>query len=269
MTKVEASGVCTAFGRQAAAALAMAHEGVDKLEILARTGSSVALVDVDLEIAEGEVFVLMGLSGSGKSTLVRHLNRLIDPSSGEIRVDGRDILRLDPAALRDFRRSTVSMVFQGFGLLPHRTVLQNVAFGRVARGEARSKAEQAARGWIDRVGLGGYADRRPGELSGGMRQRVGLARALAVETPLLLLDEPFSALDPLIRTEMQDLLIELQSSLRKTLVFVTHDLDEAVRLADKIAVMKDGRIVQVGAPRTILDSPADAYVARFVKRSER
>jgi glycine betaine/proline transport system ATP-binding protein len=190
---------------------------------------------------------------------------LIDPSSGAILFEGRDIMTYGPAALRAFRRREVSMVFQGFGLLPHRTVLQNVAFGLITRGEHRRDAYPKALRWIETVGLTGFEMKRPSELSGGMRQRVGLARALASDTDTILMDEAFSALDPLIRLDMQDLLLDLQKTLRKTIVFITHDLDEAIRIGAQVAVMKDGRVIQVGPPQQILDQPADDYVARFVQ----
>jgi glycine betaine/proline transport system ATP-binding protein len=239
-----------------------------KAEILAQTGCSVGLRNVSLDIRAGEIFVVMGLSGSGKSTLVRHLNRLIDPSSGAVLFDGVDILQFNARSLREFRRRSVSMVFQGFGLLPHRSVLDNVAFGLRARGEPKRPARVAAMRWVEMVGLNGYAEKYPGELSGGMRQRVGLARALAVDTGVVLMDEAFSALDPLIRVEMQDLLLDLQNRLQKTIVFVTHDLDEAVRIGGRIAVMKDGEVVQVGTPGDILDRPANDYVERFVGKKK-
>ncbi len=269
MANIAIRNVTKVFGRNEAAGLALAQQGVDKLEILARTGCSLGLKDVNLDIPHGGIFVIMGLSGSGKSTLVRHLNRLIDPSSGAILFEGQDIMGYDAQALRAFRRRSVSMVFQGFGLLPHRTVLQNVAFGLITRGEPRRAAYPEAMRWIDTVGLKGYEAKHPAELSGGMRQRVGLARALASDTDVILMDEAFSALDPLIRLEMQDLLLDLQRTLKKTIVFITHDLDEAVRIGTSVAVMKDGRVVQVGAPQQILDQPADAYVARFVQSRER
>ena len=265
MARIEVRDVTKVFGRNEAAGLELMRQGVGKLDILARTGCTLGLHEVSLEIPGGEIFVIMGLSGSGKSTLVRHLNRLIDPSAGAILFEGQDIMRFDARALRTFRRHRVSMVFQGFGLLPHRTVLQNVAFGLITRGEHRDTAYPKALQWIATVGLKGYETRFPAELSGGMRQRVGLARALAADPDVILMDEAFSALDPLIRVEMQDLLLELQRALRKTIVFVTHDLDEAVRIGARVAVMKDGRIVQVGSPTTILEHPADDYVARFVR----
>jgi glycine betaine/proline transport system ATP-binding protein len=266
MASIEVRHVSKLFGRNEAAALALARQGLDKLEILAQTGCSLALNDVSLEIPSGEIFVVMGLSGSGKSTLVRHLNRLIDPSTGAILFDGRDIMALDARGLRDFRRRSVSMVFQGFGLLPHRTVLQNVAFGLLTRGESRGESLPKAKRWIEVVGLSAYETKLPAELSGGMRQRVGLARALAADTDVILMDEAFSALDPLIRVEMQDLLLDLQRSLKKTIVFITHDLNEAIRIGAHVAMMKDGRVVQAGTPAEILEHPADDYVAKFVQR---
>jgi glycine betaine/proline transport system ATP-binding protein len=269
MMQIALRDVTKVFGRREAAGLALARQGVGKLEILARTGCSLGLKNVNLDIPKGGIFVIMGLSGSGKSTLVRHLNRLIDPSSGAILFEGRDILGLNATALREFRRRQVSMVFQGFGLLPHRTVLQNVAFGLTTRGEPHDQAHAKAMTWIETVGLKGYEAKYPDALSGGMRQRVGLARALAADTEVILMDEAFSALDPLIRLEMQDLLLKLQQTLNKTIVFITHDLDEALRIGAQIAVMRDGEVVQVGAPKDILEHPADAYVARFVERRGR
>lgn len=265
MSKIELRSLTKLFGRKETAALAMARDGAGKAEILAATGCTLALRDVSLEIAAGEVCVLMGLSGSGKSTLARHINRLIEPSAGEIMVDGADVRAFDAAALREFRRRQVSMVFQGFGLLPHLNVLDNVAFGLTARGDKPDVAHPKAMEWIEAVGLSGNEKSRPDELSGGMKQRVGLARALAVDTAIVLMDEAFSALDPLTRADMQDLLIELQQRLGKTIVFVTHDLDEAVRLGSRVVIMKDGEIVQAGTPDDILNHPANDYVARFVK----
>jgi glycine betaine/proline transport system ATP-binding protein len=265
MSRIVVRNVTKIFG-DSARALALLRAGQGKAEVLAATGSSVGLNDVSLDIAAGQVFVVMGLSGSGKSTLVRHLNRLIDPTAGEILVDGENILTLDEAALRRFRRRRVSMVFQGFGLLPHRSVIDNVAYGLVVRGERSAAAHEAAARWVAQVGLSGCEHQYPDELSGGMKQRVGLARALACNTDILLMDEAFSALDPLIRTEMQDQLLQLQADLRKTVVFVTHDLDEALRLGDRIAILRDGQLVQVGAPAEILERPANDYVRRFVEK---
>jgi len=232
-------------------------------------GETHALKDVSLDIPSGGVFVIMGLSGSGKSTLIRHINRLIEPTSGTITFDGRDVTALDARALREFRRRSVSMVFQGFGLMPHMTVLDNAAFGLVARGEPKDQAYATAREWIHAVGLDGRETAFPDELSGGMKQRVGLARALATGTDTLLMDEAFSALDPLIRADMQDLLLELRRKSNTTVVFVTHDLAEAVRIGDRIAILRAGEVVQVGAPSDILDHPADDYVARFVEVARR
>jgi len=227
-------------------------------------GATRALNEVSLDIPSGGVFVIMGLSGSGKSTLIRHINRLIEPTSGTVTFDGQDITALDARALREFRRRSVSMVFQGFGLMPHLNVLDNVAFGLVARGEALDQAQATAREWVHAVGLDGREQAWPDQLSGGMKQRVGLARALATGTDTLLMDEAFSALDPLIRADMQDLLLELRRKTNNTVVFVTHDLAEAAHIGDRIAILRDGQVVQTGTPADILDHPADDYVARFV-----
>lgn len=265
-SKIVIKNVFKIFGNRPDAALAMIRQGRSKDQVLADTGCVVGVNDLSLSIASGEIFVIMGLSGSGKSTLVRHFNRLIDPTSGEILVDGEDILRYDADALREFRRRKISMVFQSFGLLPHKTVLDNVAYGLKVRGEDKAFSKERALHWITTVGLKGYEGKYPHQLSGGMRQRVGLARALAADTDIILMDEAFSALDPLIRTEMQDQLLELQSTLHKTIVFITHDLDEAVRIGNRIAILKDGRLIQVGTPKEILHTPADEYVDRFVQR---
>ncbi len=264
MTAIAIRHLTKVFGKHADAALKMASERAGKADILATTGATLALRDVSLDIPSGGLFAVMGLSGSGKSTLIRHLNRLIEPSSGEVLFDGQNILDLDARALREFRRQSVSMVFQSFALLPHLSVIDNVAFGLTARGEAKTDAEAKAQQWIKTVGLGGYERAQPDALSGGMKQRVGLARALAVDTPVLLMDEAFSALDPLIRADMQTLLRDLQQKLGKTVVFVTHDLAEAARIADRMAILRDGEVVQTGTPREVFDHPADDYVARFV-----
>jgi glycine betaine/proline transport system ATP-binding protein len=257
--------VVKVFG-DSARALPLLREGRSKAEVLAATGAKVALNDVSLDIAAGEVFVIIGLSGSGKSTLVRHLNRLIDPTSGEVAIDGRNILELDAAGLRELRRHRISMVFQGFALLPHRTVQDNVAYALRVRGEASDAARATAREWIARVGLEGYEDAWPDELSGGMKQRVGLARALAADTEIVLMDEAFSALDPLIRAEMQDQLLQLQATLNKTIVFITHDIAEALRLGQRIAILNDGQLLQVGTPQEIVSSPANEHVRRFIEK---
>ncbi|WP_411353744.1 quaternary amine ABC transporter ATP-binding protein [Pseudomonas extremaustralis] len=266
VSKIEVKNVYKIFGNRSKDALALIGQGKTKDQVLAETGCVIGVNDLSLSIATGEIFVIMGLSGSGKSTLVRHFNRLIDPTSGAILVDGEDILQLDMNALREFRRHKISMVFQSFGLLPHKNVLDNVAYGLKVRGETPQVCSERALHWIETVGLKGYENKYPHQLSGGMRQRVGLARALAADTDIILMDEAFSALDPLIRAEMQDQLFDLQKTLHKTIVFITHDLDEAVRIGNRIAILKDGKLIQVGTPREILDSPADEYVDRFVQR---
>lgn len=264
--KIVVKNVYKIFGDRVEDALRMARQGADKDAVLGQTGCVIGVHDLSLTIGAGEIFVIMGLSGSGKSTLVRHFNRLIDPTSGQIEVDGQNILDYDMAGLRDFRRKRISMVFQSFGLLPHKTVLGNVAYGLKVRGEEKAVCRERAEKWIATVGLSGYENKYPHQLSGGMRQRVGLARALAADTDIILMDEAFSALDPLIRTEMQDQLLDLQKQLNKTIVFITHDLDEALRLGNRIAILKDGRLIQVGTPHEITHSPADDYVNRFVQR---
>ena len=266
MTDIAIRNVSKIFGNNWKTALAMTREGADKADILARTGCSVGLDDVSLDIPGGRIFVIMGLSGSGKSTLVRHINRLIEPTSGEILVGGSNVLDLKPKALRDFRNRRVSMVFQNFGLMPHRTVLQNVVYGQRVRGLTKVDARPIGMQWIETVGLAGYENKFPHQLSGGMKQRVGLARALAADTDVILMDEALSALDPLIRADMQDQLLQLEKNLHKTIVFITHDLDEALRIGAQIAILKDGKLVQVGTPGDILNSPANDYVARFVQR---
>lgn len=264
--KIVIENVFKVFGDNVPAAIKLIESSESKSDILAKTGCVVGVNDISMSIDSGEIFVIMGLSGSGKSTLVRHFNRLIDPTSGHIYVDGEDILQYNSNQLRQFRRNKISMVFQSFGLLPHKTVLDNVGYGLKVRGETKAYQEEKANYWIDTVGLKGYESRYPAQLSGGMRQRVGLARALAADTDIILMDEAFSVLDPLIRTEMQDQLLTLQSTLHKTIVFITHDLDEALRIGNRIAIMKDGQLIQVGTPHDILNNPADEYVDRFVQR---
>jgi glycine betaine/proline transport system ATP-binding protein len=266
VSKIVVKSVFKIFGNRSDDALRMIQENKTKDQVLAETGCVIGVNDLSLSIDSGEIFVIMGLSGSGKSTLVRHINRLIDPTSGQILVDGEDILQYDMEALRQFRRHKISMVFQSFGLLPHKTVLDNVAYGLKVRGESKEFCAERALHWIAAVDLKGYENKYPHQLSGGMRQRVGLARALAADTDIILMDEAFSALDPLIRAEMQDQLLALQASLHKTIVFITHDLDEAVRIGNRIAILKDGQLIQVGTPKEILYSPADEYVDRFVQR---
>ncbi|MEO0486369.1 MAG: betaine/proline/choline family ABC transporter ATP-binding protein [Pseudomonadota bacterium] len=252
------------FGPRDRELVAAVKEGLSKPDLLERHGHVLGLSDINVDMQEGEITVIMGLSGSGKSTLIRHLNRLIEPSAGEVLVDGRDVLGLNPAALRELRQKTMSMVFQKFALLPHRTVAQNAAMPLSVQGEPEDIQAREAAKWLDRVGLGGYGDRYPSQLSGGMQQRVGIARALTANTDIMLMDEAFSALDPLIRTDMQDLLLELQRELNKTIVFITHDLDEALKLADHLVILKDGAVVQQGDPQHILLHPSDPYIEDFV-----
>jgi glycine betaine/proline transport system ATP-binding protein len=234
-------------------------------ELLEKTGCVAAVKDISFEVAQGEVFVVMGLSGSGKSTLVRMINRIHDPTAGQVLIDGEDVLQLDEERLRDVRRKKISMVFQHFGLLPHRRIIDNVAFGLEIQGRDKRERLATAEQVLQTVGLGGWGNAFPEELSGGMQQRVGLGRALANDPEILLFDEPFSALDPLIRRDMQDQVIALQRDLRKTMIFITHDLAEALKLGDRIAIMKDGRFVQVGTPEEVVAHPADDYVADFTR----
>lgn len=264
-TLIEISGLYQVFGNKAKSVLPMVKAGKSKDEVLAETGHTVGLRDINLDVKRGEIFVIMGLSGSGKSTMIRHFNRLIDPTEGQIKVEGNDIMKLSDDELIQFRRHKMSMVFQHFGLMPHRTVLDNVAYGLAIQDVDKKERLASANQWLETVGLGGYGDQYPSQLSGGQQQRVGLARALCTNAEILLMDEAFSALDPLIRSEMQDQLIELQAKLKKTIIFITHDLDEALRIGDRIAILKDGILSQVGKPVDILLSPADAYVEAFVK----
>ncbi len=253
------------FGDRPEEALALARQGLSKREILARSGQSIAVFDATFEIQAGEIFVIMGLSGSGKSTLVRLLNRLIEPTSGRILIDGTDINAHSDAKLRALRRKDISMVFQSFALMPHMTVRDNTAFGLELSGVGKKERLAVADEALARVGLAGWGASYPDELSGGMQQRVGLARALAADPSILLMDEAFSALDPIIRTEMQSELLRLQKEQRRTIVFISHDLDEAMRIGDRIAIMKDGQVVQVGTPDDILRNPANDYVRSFVR----
>ena len=264
--KIELRDVYKVFGGNESEALALLRQGMNKTTVQTQLDCNVGLAGVSLLIPAGQVTCVMGLSGSGKSTLVRHLNRLIDPSAGEVLVDGRDILKLDMPALRQLRRHTISMVFQSFGLLPHINVIDNVAFGLRVRGDGRPASRRIALKWLERVGLVEYAKNYPDELSGGMRQRVGLARALAIDAQVLLMDEPFSALDPLIRRDMQEQLLALQQRLCKTIVFVTHDIDEALRLGQRVAILRDGKIEQAGTPDEIKNHPINEYVERFLLR---
>ena len=265
MQKIHINQVTKIFGQQTDKAQKMVKAGASKSEIFSETGCTVGLRNVSLEIPEGQIFVIMGLSGSGKSTLIRHVNRLIEPTEGEILVDGEDVLQKNEEALRDFRRNNISMVFQHFGLLPHKTVLENVGYGLKIRGLSKEAVRSEAEKWIDTVGLNGYNDVRPGQLSGGMRQRVGLARAFATNPDILLMDEPLGALDPLIRRDMQDQLLEIQSNLKKTVLFITHDLDEALKLGNQIAIIKDGEVIQVDTPEDLILNPATDYVRSFTR----
>jgi glycine betaine/proline transport system ATP-binding protein len=265
MPVIEVRNVTKIFGKDPQRALALLKKGKTKEEILRETGMTVGVNQVSFAIEKGEIFVIMGLSGSGKSTLVRLLNRLIEPSQGEVLIHGRDIVRMDKRQLLEVRRKHISMVFQKFALFPHRTVAENVEYGLEVQGVAKDARRAKALQALELVGLGEYADKYPSELSGGMQQRVGLARALANDPDILLMDEAFSALDPLIRKDMQDELLELHQSVGKTIVFITHDLDEALRIGDRIALMRNGSIVQIGTPEEILMEPANDYVKRFVE----
>lgn len=264
-TMIAASGVWKIFGANAEQVLDTHDRSKSRDEIQEETGHVVAVKDVDFEVRRGECFVVMGLSGSGKSTLLRTLTRLIEPTGGSITIDGHDVRDLSQRDLRDLRRSKVAMVFQHFGLFPHRSVIDNIAYGLEVRGMGKVKRTEKAEEILDLVGLGGWGERFPRELSGGMQQRVGLARAMAMDPEILFFDEPFSALDPLIRREMQDELLDLQAKLQKTMVFITHDFLEAIKMGDHIAIMKDGEIVQIGTPEEIVAAPVDDYVREFTE----
>ncbi|RNE18969.1 quaternary amine ABC transporter ATP-binding protein [Lacticaseibacillus paracasei] len=268
-TKIEVRGLTKIFGKRVNRAKEMLKAGKTKPEILKATGATVGVDRADFSIKTGEIFVIMGLSGSGKSTTLRMLNRLIEPTDGQVLIDGDDIAKLDKQALREVRRQKLSMVFQGFALLPNRTVLQNAAFGLEIQGMEKDEREMKANKALDLVGLNGFADQYPDQLSGGMQQRVGLARALASDAEILLMDEAFSALDPLNRRDMQDELLDLQEDMQKTIVFISHDLNEALRIGDHIMIMKDGEIVQIGTPEEILSQPADDYVKKFIEGVDR
>ncbi|QQZ11269.1 quaternary amine ABC transporter ATP-binding protein [Heyndrickxia vini] len=263
--KIDVKNVTKIFGKHPKKALQFLSEGKTKQEILKATGAIVGVNQANFQVFDGEIFVIMGLSGSGKSTLVRLLNRLIEPTSGEILLDNENVTQMNKEQLRSIRRKKISMVFQKFALLPHRTILQNTEYGLEIQGVEKSKRKITAMESLKLVGLEGYEHQYPDQLSGGMQQRVGLARALANNPDILLMDEAFSALDPLIRKDMQDELLELHNTVGKTIVFITHDLDEALRIGDRIALMKDGSIVQIGAPEEILMNPSNEYVERFVE----
>ncbi|MFT5963463.1 MAG: glycine betaine/proline transport system ATP-binding protein [Flavobacterium sp.] len=267
--KIKVEDLTLIFGKRKQEALALLKRGVSKEEILKKTKCTVGVNNVSFEIKEGEIFVIMGLSGSGKSTLIRCLNRLNEPTSGKVFFDDHDITRETNKELLETRRTEMSMVFQKFGLLPHRTILENAAFGLEIRGEAKEEREVKALQALETVGLKGYESQFPSEMSGGMQQRVGLARALANDPGVLLMDEAFSALDPLIKSDMQDELLAIQSKLHKTIVFITHDLDEAMKIGDRIAIMKDGVVEQIGTAEDILTGPATPYVEAFVNKVDR
>ncbi len=263
--KIICNNIWKVFGPNADKVLREMDRSLSRAEIQEQTGHVVGVKDVSFSVAEGETFVVMGLSGSGKSTLVRCLSRLIDPTDGQVLVDGQDITSASHSELKQLRRNKMAMVFQHFGLFPHRKVIDNVAYGLEVRGEGRKQRYEKAMNIIELVGLDGWAEHYPRELSGGMQQRVGLARAMAVEPEILLFDEPFSALDPLIRREMQDELLSLQSRLKKTMVFITHDFLEAIKMGDNIMIMRDGAVSQMGTPEEIVANPADKYVADFTE----
>ncbi|OIK08403.1 glycine betaine/L-proline ABC transporter ATP-binding protein [Bacillus sp. MUM 13] len=253
------------FGKNPKAAVELLKKGYSKKEILKETGQTVGVNKANFEIYPGEIFVIMGLSGSGKSTLIRMFNRLIAPTYGEIQIDGEDIVKMSPARLREVRQKKISMVFQNFALFPHKTILENTEYGLEIQKVPPDEREKKAMKALEVVGLKGYEHQLPSQLSGGMQQRVGLARALASDTDILLMDEAFSALDPLIRKDMQDELLEIQENLKKTIIFITHDLDEALRIGDRIALMRDGSVIQLGTPEEIMMNPANEYVERFVE----
>lgn len=269
MNKLEVKHLTKIFGKRQKQALEMVQQAKSKTEILEKTGATVGVYDVNFEVKTGEIFVIMGLSGSGKSTLIRLLNRLIDPTSGDIYIDGQDVAKMNEEELRDVRRHKLNMVFQNFGLFPHRTILENTEFGLEVRGVDKEERTRLAEQALDNAGLLSFKDQYPDQLSGGMQQRVGLARALANNPDILLMDEAFSALDPLIRREMQDELLDLQAEHERTIIFITHDLNEALRIGDRIAIMADGQIMQIGTGEEILTNPANDFVREFVEDVDR
>ena len=257
------------FGSNPSAYVDMVKGGMSKTELNEKHSHVLGLKDINIDMPGGAIQVVMGLSGSGKSTLIRHINRLIDPTAGEVIVGDDDVVKMNEKELREFRRHKTAMVFQKFALLPHRTVMENTVYGLELQGVPRKKQEEEAQRWITRVGLEGFEDNYPNQLSGGMQQRVGLARALTNDAPILLMDEAFSALDPLIRMDMQSVLLDLQQEIKKTVVFITHDLDEALRLGDRIAILRDGEVVQQGTKQEIVLKPADEYISNFVREVNR
>ncbi len=266
---IEVRNLYKIFGPRGGDYVDAVRDGMGKAELNQKYGHVLGLRDINISMPAGGIMVVMGLSGSGKSTLIRHINRLIDPTAGEVLYDGVDVCRMNEKDLREFRRHKTAMVFQKFALLPHRTVLENTVYGLEIQGVSASERQKRATEWIARVGLAGFENHYPNQLSGGMQQRVGLARALTNDADILLMDEAYSALDPLIRVDMQTVLLELQKELKKTVVFITHDLDEALRLGDKIAILRDGMVVQQGTGQEIVLNPADDYITAFVKEVNR
>lgn len=266
---IEVKGLYKIFGPNGKKYIQMVKDGMSKDELNAKHGHVLGLKDINIHMPSGKIQVIMGLSGSGKSTMIRHINRLIEPTVGEVIYQGQDICKMSKSDLQNFRRHKTAMVFQKFALLPHRTVIDNTLFGIELQGVPRDECVERAMHWLKRVGLDGFENSYPNQLSGGMQQRVGLARAMANDADILLMDEAFSALDPLIRMDMQSILLELQEELHKTIVFITHDLDEALRLGDKIAILRDGAVIQQGTGQEIVLNPADAYISDFVKEVNR
>ena len=266
---IEIKGLSKVFGNHPERIVPLLKQGVSKRDILEKHQHVLGLNDINITMPAGCIQVIMGLSGSGKSTLIRHINRLVEPSMGEVLVAGVDVCKMSPRELREFRRHKTAMVFQQFGLLPHRNVLENAVYGLELQGLPRTRQVEAAMHWLERVGLKGFEERYPNQLSGGMQQRVGLARALTNDAPILLMDEAFSALDPLIRVDMQSILLDLQKEVKKTIVFITHDLDEALRLGDRIAILRDGEVIQQGTGQDIVLNPADDYIMEFVQHVNR
>ncbi|WP_022953004.1 quaternary amine ABC transporter ATP-binding protein [Leucothrix mucor] len=266
---IEIKNLYKIFGPHGEKYVDMVKNGLSKTDLNDQYDHVLGLQDINIHMPAGQIQVVMGLSGSGKSTLIRHINRLIDPTVGEVLYDGVDVCQMKKSALREFRRHKTAMVFQKFALLPHRTVMENTVFGLEIQGVPEGESKRRAQRWLDRVGLAGFEDNYPNQLSGGMQQRVGLARALANDADILLMDEAFSALDPLIRMDMQTVLLDIQDELEKTIVFITHDLDEALRLGDQIAILRDGAVIQQGTGQDIVLQPADEYIASFVKEVNR
>ncbi|ASR41438.1 glycine betaine/L-proline ABC transporter ATP-binding protein [Ligilactobacillus agilis] len=269
MEQLEVHNLTKIFGRKRKAALNLVKQQVSKTEILKKTGATVGVYDANFKVKAGEIFVIMGLSGSGKSTLIRMLNRLINPTSGQIYIDGKDVAKMNEEELRQVRREKINMVFQNFGLFPHKTILENTEYGLEVRGVAKEKRRQLAEAALDSANLLAFKDQYPNQLSGGMQQRVGLARALANDPDILLMDEAFSALDPLIRRDMQDELLNLQEEKQRTIIFITHDLNEALRIGDRIAIMNDGQILQIGTGEEILTNPQNDFIKEFVEDVDR